>query len=133
MGTHEHIHLAVGKGLDDALVGVFTAGGFQVQALYAGVWKELLHLFLDFFGAKPEHFQVVIAAVPTRTGRGLVVPAVVAAQLVCVLVVGETYVAPLALGHLPTNLALPKRGVPAPILEQDDLFAFAQHLLHVVQ
>ncbi len=116
---------------DYLLVRVFLACGIQIHPCHSRVGEELLHLVLQPFRTEASHPHLA-AAFTAFLRHTRLVPAVVALHVTAtdVAVDGQRYIAVGALRHAPALCALYVRRVAPSVLEQDDLLAFRQFLLH---
>ena len=108
------------------MVGMLAARGVLVHARNTRFGKDQCQVLLDFLRSEAQHAQPAAAALGASRWRFVLAPAVVAAEAVAALMVGEAHIALLAFGCPITDLALPQRHISAPVLEQDHLLALRQ-------
>ena len=122
----EHIGLALGKVVDDALVGVLRACRVEVHPRDLRLRHEGLQLVLDALRAEAAAADVVALAVGTDGGHAQDVAAIVAGEQAHGLVVGQRDVAMGTLGGPAADMTLHPRGEAASILKQDGLLTTGQ-------
>ena len=132
LGTHQDVDTAFPETGQQAVHGVLAPHGVLVHPPDAGLGEQRGQFLLDLLRAEAQHLQARAAAAATDGGRWIMATAVVAAQLVLLLVVGQAHVALVTLGDPAAGLALPHRHVAAPVLEDDGLLSTVQGLLHGV-
>ncbi len=124
--AHEDVDGALREAGEDAVERLSSAHGILVHAGDARFGEDLSELLLDLLRAEADHAQSVAAALAALHRRRVVPSAVMAAQLMQLLVVGEAHIAVVAMGHPGAALALPYGHVAAPVLEEDGLLALLQ-------
>jgi hypothetical protein len=75
-------------------------------------------------------FDVSLLTIGTLCGYRINRPAIMASQLMGVLMISETYIAILASGNPSTYITLDRRSISTAILEKDDLLALFQGRLY---
>lgn len=102
---------------------------FNTVVVHAGdlcVGKSLIHQFLDLFGAEILLRESMTAAGGTGMDHRVGCATVMAGQRIPGFVVGERYIAVLAMWDPSTGVADQVRGIAPAVLEQDHLFLLLQ-------
>ena len=127
--SDEDVERALAESVQDAFQRMLATGGVLVHARDPGIGKKFPEFLLDLLRSEAEHAQPCAPAVAADNRGGILAAAVVAPQLVLLLVVREAHVAVLALGYPAAGFTLPHGNIAPPVLENDDLFLLFQRLL----
>ena len=128
--ANEDVALEMGESIDDFLVGGTCLGGVEVHAAHSCLGEVLLDLFFDFLCPCANAAEVLVTAFGTVGRKGIDFSAVVATEVVHLLVVGEAHVAMLAARHPSALLALDEAGEASSVLEKDYLLLVLECLVY---
>src|ERR1051326_6532097 len=119
--------------LDDLAVREFGSRGVEVHARDLRAREKKREFILYLFRTKTYELQPVITAGRAFLRGRNFVAAIMTAQLVPALVIGERYIAVHALRRPPAGLAAQHGRKPSPVLEKYGLLLLFERCLHMIE
>ena len=131
--TYQYIGLSLLEVGNDFLVSRTSTGGIQIHSCHPCFGEDKLDIILDALRAETLMLKLHASTSRTRAGNLVGASAIVASEHIQALVIGQTHVAILALGHPTTSVTLYHRGKTTTVLKEDNLlfpFKGIVYLLH---
>ena len=129
--TDQDVRFAPPESLEDTFITGTAARGVEVHARRAGFGEKGAHGGFYLLRAITQVAQFGATAVGTLLGQRIGRSAVVANKASLLLMVGERYVAMLAMRRPATGVAFQHGTIAAAVLKEDDLFVMSQRFANL--
>ena len=128
--AHQDISLALLEVMQNLLIVQAATGCIQIHTGHSRLGEVFLYQILNTFRSVTMASDICLFTIGTLRRNRIDRPAIMASQLMGVLVISETYITILASGNPSTYITLDRRSISTAVLEKDDLLALFQGRLY---